>query len=345
MKNTKKLIDIFIIAMFVFLCASTALRTVALFTAFNGQTMHFEDSITFVLSAVFAAGATVLFLSALFLVPKQYRLAPNCSAPEAFIPSGILSVALLFMSFAMFARAYAQRGIFASGVALVIKHIPTVLGIFALLSAAFFFLNILITKRTAHQKAVLGMCTVVFLALYGAYLYFSKDIHPTNSPNKIIDQMAYFSSAIFFLFETRISLGRDLWRGYISFGLISTLLTGYSAIPALIYHFASSASISNSVTESVLTLTLFLYILTKLLLTRKLPSDDQCKMASAIERIAAKREGELAERRSAALSRDYNSNEENDAQDTDASGSDTNESGEAEGQIAFEIDPPSKADE
>ncbi len=342
MKNTKKLIDTFIVAMFVSLCTSSVLRTIALFTSFNDETMHFDDSITFFLSAIFAIAATVLFLSALFLIPKRYRLAPNCSAPAVFIPSGILSVAFFFTAFSMFVRAYGMRGTAASGVAQVIKYIPLALAVLSVLSAAFFFFNIMFVKRTGYAKAVLGMCTVVFLALYGAYLYFSKETHPTNSPNKIIDQMAYFSSAIFFLFETRISLGRDLWRGYVSFGLISTLLTGYSAIPAVIYYFVSGVSISNSITETVLTLTIFLYVLTKLLLTRKLPADDQCKMASAIERMAARRESELAERRGGSHAREYKYNEENDITETTSAESEVQETEATEGQIAFELDPPSE---
>ena len=339
MKNTKKLIDMLIIALFVFLGASCALRAVALFNSFNTETMHFDNSATFTLSAIFTVAASLLFLSTLIIVPNGYKLAPDCSAPALFIPSGIVSVAFLFMASDMFMRAYTHRVPTASVAEQIIKYIPLALAIFALLSAASFFLNIILAKRTSSAKAILGMCTVVFLALYGAYLYFNKETHPTNSPNKIADQMAYFFSAIFFLFETRIALSRDAWKPYIAFGFISAFLTGYSAIPALIYYFGKGISISDSITETVLTLTIFLYVLTKLLLMRRLPSDEQCKMASAIERLASQREAELEERRKALRAGVYN-NVETDSRDSTSSENATNENEAAEGQISFELDAP-----
>lgn len=339
MKNTKKLIDTCIIALFVAICACCALRCVALFTSFNAKTMHFDGSATFMISAVLATLAICLFFAPLVFIPKKYALAPNCFSVWAFIPSGILSISLLFMSYTMFMR-YKSTAIYAEEIIeKIIQYIPSALAILALLAAAFFFLNIMIAKRTGSAKAYLGMCTVVFLALYGAYLYFSKEIHPTNSPNKIIDQMAFFSSALFFLYETRIALGRDMWKPYISFGLMASLLTAYSAIPALIYYFVDGESISNSVTENVLTLTLFIYITARLLMTRKLPSDDQCKMASIIEAMATRRENELQERRNAAHAHEYNYNVENEITDEDAA---AEENAEAEGQIAFELDTPAE---
>lgn len=339
MRNTKKLIDTCLITLLIFATGCSVLRSIALFTSFNDKTMHF-DGILFTLSAALVFAAALFFLTFLVLAPKKYRLAPDCSSPHIFISSGILAISLLFISFSMFVRAYTSRGTSHSGISVVIQYIPIALALLSILSAAFLFLNIMSSKRMDNLKAALGMCAVIFFALYGIYLYFNKGIHPTNSPNKIIDQMAYFSAAIFFLFETRIALGRDLWKPYIAFGLISALITGYSSIPALIYYFVNGASISDSITETVLTLTLFIYICVKIILTRKLPDDSICKMASAIERMAEAREKELAEHRGTSRAHDYNDNvAENETNpDSNEEASIENSEEPTEGQISFDLD-------
>lgn len=337
MKNTKKLITIYLIALFVFISAAVTLRSVALFNSFNWGTMHFDGSVTFTVSAIISFIAVLGFSSFIFLAPKKYKLTPDCSALEIFIPSGILSVAFIFMSVSMLIGWFTRTPQKLTGIAQIVSYIPVLLTILAVLSAAFSFLSIMSLKRICNFKAALGMCAIAFLALYGTYLFFAKDSHPTNSPNKIIDQLAYFSSAIFMLFETRIALGRDMWKPYVSLGLSSAILCAYSSLPALILYFANGATISDSITESVLTFTIFVYVSVKLLLTLKLPSDDCCKMASAIQQMATKREEELAEKRMAAHAHEYNIMEENSITDDTASDGDAQTTEPTEGQISFDL--------
>ena len=96
--------------------------------------------------------------------------------------------------------------------------------------------------------------------------------------------MAYLASAIFFLYESRISLGRDRWRLYISFGLASGLLCCYSAIPSLITYFVKGEIISDSLAETLLTLSLAVFIISKLMLIPQLYDD---KRANIVEKIIA----------------------------------------------------------
>ena len=337
MKNTKKITIISLIALLVFLSASVTLRTVALFTSFNRATMHFDNSVTFTLSAIFAITAVLLFAADIFMFPKDYKLASDASSVAAFVPSGILSVSLLYMAVTMIFDTKGVGGTGGTVISSVIAFLPFILATLAILAAAFFFLGIMNAKKISNAKAALGLCTVAFLVLYGAYLYFNRNIHPTNSPNKIIDQMAYFFTAVFFLFETRIALGRDKWNLYVPFGLMAALLCGYSSIPALILYVANGSVISASITESVLTFTLFIYLSYKLLITLKLPNDNLCKMASAIQKMATAREEELAQKRIAAHARDYNIMEENSESEADDELS--QQTAElTEGQISFELD-------
>ena len=337
MKNAKKLTATSLIALLVFLSVSVILRSIALFNSFDWETMHFDNSALFTLSTIFVTVATFAFLSFIFAAPKKYRLAPDGFALETFIPSGILSVSLLFMSVSMLVRFLSPDKQLSAGTPKFVIYIPMVLTILAVLSAAFFLLGIMNSKRLSDSKASLGMCAVAFLVLYGSYLFFAKEIHPTNSPNKIIDQMAYFSSALFLLFETRISLGRDMWRPYVSLGLISALFCGYSSLPALILYIAKNETISDSITETVLTLAIFVYVSIKLLMTLRLPNDSQCKVVEAIEKMATERETEITEKRAALHAHEYNIMEENDSE-SESSDNFEDQLEPTEGQISFELD-------
>jgi hypothetical protein len=109
--------------------------------------------------------------------------------------------------------------------------------------------------------------------------------------------MAYLFSAIFFVYETRITLGRALWKPYIIFGLITASLCAYSAIPSIILYIARGEILSLSITESILTLTLFIFSLSRVCLTKYLPAMEKCKAATLVTSHAESREEQLAKLR------------------------------------------------
>ena len=169
MKNTKKLTAMYLAALLLLISAVVTLRSVALFNSFDYATMQFDGSITFKISAIIAAVAPIIFLSYIFLAPKSHKLAPDCAALEVFIPSGILSVAFIFMSATTFMNWITYTPKKLSGTALIVSYLPPLLTVLALLAAAFFFLNFMSLKRTSDSKAILGMCAIAFLAIYGSY--------------------------------------------------------------------------------------------------------------------------------------------------------------------------------
>jgi hypothetical protein len=132
------------------------------------------------------------------------------------------------------------------------------------------------------------------MGLYAGHLFFS-DALPINAPNKAVDQLSYLAVSIFFLYETRISLGRAKWRLYLTFGLIAVALTAYSAIPAIIFYFQSGGVVSRSLTENVLTLSLGIYIASRLTLTLTPVRNEACPTVCAIVDMTNRRETEIAE--------------------------------------------------
>ena len=176
-------------------------------------------------------------------------------------------------------------------------------------------MSIFIEKRHNLYKAAFSLSVVFFLALYAVLLYFNKDQHPTNSPNRLVDEFAYLSSALFFLFEARIPLGRAKWRAYISFGLISTLLCAYSAIPNLIYYLANGYMLSESIFEIMLTLALGILICSRVLQTKFLTPDSECDTAKSIGILASLRAKEIEEHKNRSHAHEDNKEEIEEAKD------------------------------
>ncbi len=289
MEKSKKLIDLYLLTLFLLGVAALALRTVACFTDWNSLTMHFDGDVVITIANLLVVAAIVLFATYPLLASKRGKMIASSDTPHSYIPAGILAVALLFTAFARLA----ERSDASLDGNPLLRTLALIIFILGIMSAAFFFLTVFIEKNENTWKAVFGMALVLFCAVSAAYLYFDKSVHPTNSPVKVLDMMAYLFSAIFFLYETRIALGRAMWRLYVAFGLIAALLTAYSAVPTLIYYAFSGVCISSSLYECALLLTMSVFITARVVVTRRLNSEGACDAARCIETLAAKREIEL----------------------------------------------------
>ena len=153
-----------------------------------------------------------------------------------------------------------------------------------LVSAANFAANALIISPRSETRAWLGIFTVLAPALYATHLYFTTAL-PLNAPNKVIDQAAYLTASVFFLYELRISLGRESWRGYRVLGLISAMLTAYSSIPSLITYFSTGIAISATVHENVYALCICIFITARLILSGKIIKDEPSPITEQIKAI------------------------------------------------------------
>ena len=309
MKTLRKL-DMYVIPLIFAALASILLRSYALIIDFNDSSMHFNDKTAIGFAVGIVVIAVIGFVSYMFFGEKEADLIAKSGNAASFIPAGIVSTALLFMGFKNFGtlfEANAPKG--------TLSTLTILSAILAFLSVVSFFLSIFIEKNENHYKAAFSLSIVMFLAIYSAMLFFNTKIHPTNSPNKIIDQMAYISSAIFFLFESRIPLGRAKWRPYVTFGLIATLLTAFSAIPALIFYAAEGYVISDSIIESLLTLTLSFFIFSKVLQTGGLTENAESFAVSSIVTMARMREEELENQRKLARAYNINKEEKDDTED------------------------------
>ena len=304
MKKLQK-IDLYVISLLIFGISAIALRTHALLTSFNSVTMHFDEKTTITISVVLVVLCTLALGTYFIFGEKGRKLIATSSNAASFIPAGIVSTAMLVMGVE---KLIAMKSLPVG----MVRTITMLCGILAFLSVASFFLSIFMERNDDIYKAAFSLSIVFFLALYATLLFFNKQVHPTNSPNKLVDQIAYLSAAMFFLFESRIPLGREKWRGYISFGLVATLFTAYSALPSLIVYVVNGYIVSDSIIESVLTLALTILIGSKVLQTEKLTRDAECSAAKSVVMLAMMREEEIEEHRKLSHAQDYNNNEAND---------------------------------
>ena len=64
--------------------------------------------------------------------------------------------------------------------------------------------------------------------------------------SKILRLTAFITSALFFLYEARISIGREMWRLYTVFGLVAAALCAYTSIPGIIVYYGCNGTADNN---------------------------------------------------------------------------------------------------
>ena len=294
MKKNQRQIGLYYAVMLVLLVIGIALRCIACFTELNYKTGYFGNDVCITLANSLVISAAIICFSYIFVADKDFKLCASFDNALTYIPGGAVSAGLLFLSVKMISTVKNEHKILfsKSTFANYESALMLLVGLLAMAGIMNFLFNALSEKRADTTRAGFAIAMSIFLAIYGAYLYFSTEL-PLNAPNKLIDMLAYLFASIFFLYEARLSLGRDMWRPYIAFGLIGALLTGYSALPSLIIYFANGEVISNSVAENTLSLTLCIFITARLFLATKLDDGQTSDVALAVEKMVSCRMKEM----------------------------------------------------
>ena len=81
----------------------------------------------------------------------------------------------------------------------MVYYITSLLAALSIFSIAYYVANAFVIERTSTSRAAFGLANVATLALYASYLYFDTKL-TLNSPNKIVDQVAFLFAALFFLY-------------------------------------------------------------------------------------------------------------------------------------------------
>lgn len=275
---------------FLVFCAVT-LRTIALFIGYDTVTGYYTTVLGKV-ADVFSAVSVLFFLSYALVFRKDTGHEISFSSPAAYVPAGIVASALPFLSKQLFSTV--------TGVQDVARTLPmrvtAVFCAFLAIPAVLFFLLCILVPRTASKlRGECGILTALAFALYAAYLYFGTAL-PINAPGKLTEQCAYLLIAIFFLYETRIALGRECRPLYSAFGFAAAFLAAYTSLPALIFYFAKDLVVTDSLPAAVLTFGLFLFIFLRVLLAGRRDEVTQTPLTDTLFALAAAREEEVAKK-------------------------------------------------
>ncbi len=315
MKKSAKQFGIYLPILFLILTAATVLRTVACFTELNYATGYFNGKVCIRIADWLTVAACLIAFSYLFF-GKSNNPRIRFGGIATYIPAGAVSVALILLSADMLSSVRSSGGFVTAlselNLFILLEILTALLALFCVLN---FFFSVFYEKKENTTRAAFGIVTALFLAAYAAYLYFNTAL-PINAPNKTVDQMAYLFSALFFIYETRISLGRGKWRPYVAFGLIAAILTAYSALPTLIVYFAKGEMISDSVAASLLTLMIFAFITARVLIFAFCGEDEPCGTVRIITVMADNRSRQMEE-----LSDSSHAREDNNVENSENIGS------------------------
>lgn len=291
-KNSNKLV-LYMFVLVLFIGATCLLRTMACVGALDENLLYFEkDSLILPADIITAVGVVLLFTLSLSMKKDDVRL--SFSSPTAYVPTGIIAVALILFMLKMIDVYIDLSGMIAHQAQIPISAwLALACAVITPLSIIHFFLSAFLTERKTGVRAYFALATILLAAIYASFLYFSTGM-PLNAPNKIVEQMAYLFAAIFLLYEARISLGRELLRMYTAFGLVAALITAYASIPALLTYFVSGNLITYSLESAVLLLALFIFIFTRLSLVMSAAHNGESAEMTALREYAERRAAELA---------------------------------------------------
>ncbi len=294
MMNQRKRIGAYLPIFLAFLLATVTIRCIALLRDFDFNSGYFSEKVLIGVSDYMLIGVCILFFTYIFIGQRNMKVRVELGSPLGYVASAVLACATLFLGVSMLINL-SERGLTLQASSLLSQPLAIVeilLFIFSVFTVAYLAATALNSARLSSGRAGLGLCAVIFFALYATYLYFEASL-PINAPNKLVDQMAYLFASLFMLFETRISLDRQTPRAYVALGLTAASIAAYSAIPSIIVYVLSGKSVSNSVYDITLALAFCVYVTLRLLSFNSAKTDAESSIVVAIRDSAAHTESIL----------------------------------------------------
>ena len=315
MNTNSKRLGIYLAIMLLATAVATTLRTIACVMHLDYASGFFTER-ALINAADTITVLTLLGMLSYLFTASRISLRASFSTGATYVPTGILGVASAFLGVKVFSYVltinnYSLFNFRASSVRELITEIMTPLGIstliglltavLAFISIAHHFFNAFVTESKDIPRAYFALASICFLAFYAILVYLDSSI-ALNEASKTLRQITFLIAATFLLYEARISLGREMWRIYTTFGLIAATLTAYTSIPAIITYYANGAIVSSasykslaSLEEYLLLLALFIFIVSRLILTATLTEEKKSELVEALVAAAREREAEVAD--------------------------------------------------
>ena len=269
-KNSKKL-GLYIGIVSTVSVAAIVLRILALLLDYDITTAYFNDSLLVTISG-FTVLAAILLSIPFALLLSKCKLKADFTSPMTYVPVGALAMSVVTVIIYLL-RSANIPSLFGGNLSLptLLALITALLGLSAI---AHLFSTTFYTEQRVTIRSYFAIGTITFMAMLAAFMYFDTKF-ALNSHAKIVDQMAILFAALFMLYEARISLGREMWRGYAAFGLMAMALSSYASIPNLILYFVKGYTVSLSIELSTFIFTLSVFAFMRLILATRLSEDNE----------------------------------------------------------------------
>ena len=283
MKNKFRIYGIYMI---VYLLLLPTLVTLGAIACINhlGDDGYFTVQTVANIANIGVTAASIFLFTYTFWANKGTKLIPSFTSPLNYGPCAVMSAALIFIA----AHLVIKSGILKGS----LNAFPFIVGMLALLALLYFVMSALSVKRRSIMRSDFGIIVLIFLCGYIAYIFFDKGT-PINAPTKVATMMAFLFFALFFLYETRLSLGREKWHLYVTFAFISSLTSAYASIPALIVYITDGRVIGISIYETVLVFAFFIFSTFKLFLVGELVPERGSSLVDKLIESASARIEEL----------------------------------------------------
>ena len=309
MNTNSKHLGIYLVLTMLLTVVATTLRTVACVMHLNYENGFFTDK-SLITAANIIISATAIITFGYVFSTSRINLRASFSTGSTYVTTGVLGVATAFLGVRILSYTVTtSRYPLLSVAVLTFKSPATLIGILAailaFLSIAHHFLNAFIVESKTETRAYFAIATVMFLALYSMMIYLDSTLAIGDS-SKLLRLTAFLVSALFFLYEARISLGREMWRIYTSFGLCAAALCAYASIPAIITYYVKDVLISTyneaysnislaSIEEYLLLFAMFIFIIARLCVTFMLQEEKENKYIKVLAEYATRRDSDVKE--------------------------------------------------
>lgn len=280
-KDSRSLI--FALPILILAFAATVMRTVACFIHMDYNSGFFGNTLLVHIADYLAVALVLVLFVYLFIKVEKRSPIPSFSGPAVYLPNGVLAMSILFLSAELIGYVSGGNGgFFESLFSDRSRIVALITALFALVAIAYIALVVFITSPRSLIRAEFGMLAAIFFGLYTTFVFFRTGA-PINQPQRILSEMTSLSAALFILEETRISLGRERWRGYFVLGALTSVLSLYTAFPALLVYLFRGEVVSSSIAELIFTLALLVFSVSRLIHVSRLSDGTPSPLAAAID--------------------------------------------------------------
>ncbi len=222
MKNTRSKYKLYTLIALALSIVSAAIRTVLLLGYFDTEINYYAAGTSLpVIHTVLSCAALIFFASVLLAFKKDELGSKKFHSSGIFIFSSALCGFTLALG-----AAFSLIGKDA--------HLLEKIASYTAVFAALYFLSMFINKDGIKKfRTLFGFFVPIWGTLSLAVIYFDSYV-AINDPNKIIEQMAFVSVMLFFLYECRVLLETERPRAHLFTGFTAMFFTLTASLPGIV---------------------------------------------------------------------------------------------------------------